>query len=109
MSCSVLLLVVVFFLKEMNKHLGRYVAIMTSIKEDEAVDEFFMKAVAISADQHREDKAIGVELEKKIIERACIIVSDVLLQHGIPPRKYNLEGMTRLAMLKHGMLKFPGK
>ena len=108
MSMSVLLLVLIFALREFNKQMSRYVGIMTGTRQDEAVDEYFMKAVIISADMYRGDKAIGIELEKKVIERACVIVSDVLLQHGISPKKYNLEGLTRLAMHKVGMLKLPG-
>lgn len=105
LSLAILMLVFIFLLRETNKQLGRYVGIMTATTQDRAVDEFFIKAAMISADMYRKDKAVGLELEGKIIERACVIVSDVLLQHGIPPRKYNLEGMTRLAMHKLGMLK----
>lgn len=104
LSLSILMLAFILSLKEMNKHLAQYVSIMTSTTQDSAVDEFFMKAVAISVDMYRNDKAVGIELEKKIVERACVIASDVLMQHKIPPRKYNLEGMTRLAMIKHGLI-----
>ena len=83
MSLSVLLLVLIFALREFNKQMSRYVVIMTGTRQDEAVDEYFMKAVIISADMYKLSKETGEKLEKQIIERACVIVSDVLLQHGI--------------------------
>ena len=105
LSMSIFLLVLIVTLHEFTKQLKRYVSIFTGIKVDEAVDEYFRKAVIISADSFRDDKETGRELERKIIERACVIVSDVLLQHGLPPRQYNLEGLSRVAMIRLGMIK----
>lgn len=104
LAFCVLVLAVVLALKEFNKELKRYVGIMTGTTTDKAVDEFFRKAVLISNDSFKKDKAEGEELEKKIIERACVIVSDVLLQHKLPPRQFNLEGLCRVAMLKLGII-----
>ena len=105
LGAGILLLALVILLKELTGIIGRYVSIMTGTTTDKAVDEFFRKAVIISAESFKKDKAIGEELEKKIIERACVIVSDVLLQHKLPPRQFNLEGLSRVAMIKIGMIK----
>lgn len=105
LSVSVLALALVILLNEVVKILNRYVMIMTGTTKDKAVDEFFRKAVIISTESFKKDKATGEELQRKVIERACVIVSDVLLQHGFKPRQFNLEGLCRVAMAKLGIIK----
>lgn len=104
LAMCVFLLALLLVAREFIKQMERYVGIMTGTTTDKAVDEFFRKAVIISNDSFKKDKAVGEELEKKIIERACVIVSDVLLQHKLKPRQFNLEGLCRVAMLKLGII-----
>ncbi len=101
---SVFLLVVLHFANQTTIALKRYVAVMSGIATDKAVDEFFRKAVIIAVDSYRKDKAVGENLEKKIIERSCAIVTDVLLQHGLSPRQYNLDSLVKVTMAKLGLI-----
>ena len=100
---------ILFFCYEVSKAIKRYVSVMTGTTTDKAVDEFFRKAVIIAVEGFKNDKATGRELEEKIIERSCAIMTDVLLQHGLSPRQYNLEGLVKVTMAKLGLISLRGE
>jgi hypothetical protein len=77
---------------------------------DALVDSIINKAVII-AEYITERKNISqIEFENKKMEQACSIVADVMLQHGIKPRDYNLPALVIVAKHKnHFISLYPTK
>lgn len=68
---------------------------------DALVDSIINKAVIISEYiVDRKDMSV-MEFEIKKMEQACSIVADVMLQHGIKPRDYNLPALIIVAKHKN--------
>lgn len=63
---------------------------------DNKVDEIFRKSTIIGELYARERKGTENEKLNFAYERACAIASDVLLQNGLNPREYHLEGLVKL-------------
>lgn len=87
---------VLFFCK-LAKRISYSAQVLSAICIDVAVDEFFRKAVIIAQDQFRGSSLDDDEKQKRIIEKACSIVADVLLQHGLSPKEYNLSALVGVA------------
>jgi len=105
LALCVMLLVMVMIMVGVKKELKKYVQIMCGTTTDIAVDEFFRKAVIIAIDSYSKDNKPAQEITELVVERASGIVSDVLLQHGMKPRDFNLPGLCKVQLYKMGFLR----
>ena len=86
------------------KHNNRLAVTINSILIDQSVDEICNKAVIIAEYQSHEQKTTEEKRQAKALETACSIVADVLLQHGLHPKDYNIEALVLIAQHRMGII-----
>lgn len=99
---TVVLIVWCYHYVKLSKQLTFASKVDTAIMTDSAVDEFCQKAVIIAEDQYCNFVGKPDVKVAKIIEKAVVIMTDVLLQHGLNPRDYNLPGLIGVARYREG-------
>ena len=77
----------------------------TAIRIDKMVDEIINKAVIISHYITDNTNLTPVDFEAKKREQASAIVADVMMQHGIKPKDYNLPALIIVALHKNHFLR----
>lgn len=75
------------------------------IRIDKMVDEIINKAVIISHYITDNTNLSAVDFEAKKREQASAIVADVMMQHGIKPKDYNLPALIIVALHKNHFLR----
>jgi len=77
---------------------------------DALVDSIVNKAVIIAEYITERKNMLQIDFESRKMEQACSIVADVMLQHGIKPRDYNLPALVIVARHKnHFISLYPTK
>ena len=71
-----------------------------TINLETIVNEIITKALIISIQKFKDSKSENTEKTKLIVENACAISADVLLQHSIDPRDYNLPALVEIAIFR---------
>jgi len=71
-----------------------------TVNLEHIVREIVNKACIISIIENRDSKLTGEEKENKIIETACAITADVLLQHTIEPKNYELGSLVKVEIFR---------
>lgn len=71
-----------------------------TIKLETIVREITTKACIISIIAHKDSKLTDKEKEDDIIEKAASICADVLLQHKIEPRDYDLQSLVQVEIFR---------
>jgi len=74
----------------------------TGIIIDFKVSKIFEKAVIIAEDIHRSDDCSKEIHDRNVVERACSIAADVIMQHGLDPKKYHLPSLVGIARVRLG-------
>jgi len=67
------------------------------------VDAIVEKAVIISEIEIERTEQVQERKEGKKIELACSIIADVLLQHNLKPKNYNLPALVNYMRFKTGL------
>lgn len=98
--------IVLFLLKfyVLSDDISRTAITINSILIDKSVDEICDKAVIIAEYKSFDEKKTEMQRQAKAFETACGIVADVLLQHGLNTRDYNIEGLVTLAQHRQGVI-----
>lgn len=92
-----LLVMFLFQFHDLAKHVSRTAITVNSILIDKSVDEICNKAVIIGEYMSHDTNLTEKQRQAKSLENACAIVADVLLQHGLNARDYNIEGLVTVA------------
>jgi len=71
-----------------------------SLIMERLVREIVTKACIISILDHRDTKMTPEEKEHSIIEKAAAISADVLLQHNIEPKNYDLHALAHVEIFR---------
>lgn len=97
---------VLFLLKfyDTANNLSRLALTINAISIDNSVDEFCSKAVIIAEYQSHAQKLTDEKRQQWSLDTACAIVADVLLQHGLPAKDYNLVGLVTIAQHRAGII-----
>lgn len=107
------ILIMIFFSykwTQLVNNISRATITLNSVLIDKSVDEICGKAVIIAEYKSHDEKMPEEKRQAKAFETACGIVGDVLLQHGLNTRDYNIEGLVALAQHNQGIIaltKFP--
>jgi len=100
-AIAICLVVFVFICCDLQDLIKKKIEFEQSCKVDSFVDSVVNKAVIISEYiVDRKDMSI-IDFETKKLEQACSITADVLLQHGIRPKNYNLPALVVVAKHKN--------
>lgn len=101
------ILIMIFFSYKWGRLISdikRTTLVFSSIAIDKSVDEICDKAVVIAEYKSHDEKRTEEQRQAKAFETACGIVADVLLQHGLNTRDYNIEGLVTLAQHRQGII-----
>jgi cytochrome c oxidase assembly factor CtaG len=71
-----------------------------SVNLQKIVDDIIYKATVISIIINRTEKLPEVEKYNAIVEKATAICADVMMQHNIQPKEYNLEALVKVELFK---------
>lgn len=83
---------------------SRTVVTAKAIIIDQSVDEMCNKAVIIAEYQSHGQKLTDAKRQVWSLDTACAIMADVLLQHGLPAKDYNLVGLITVAQHRAGII-----
>lgn len=98
---SLFSLVYLFF--ELIRRLSFSLTVLDGVLVDKKVDEICLKAVVITECNEAQEKLLKDKKERQKFESACAVVSDVLMQHGLRPKDYNLPALVSVARYKLGL------
>ena len=95
------LVIIVFVLCDFQDMFKKKLEFEQACKVDAFVDNIINKAVIISEYITDKKDMSYLEYGNKKMEQACSITADVLLQHGIKPKDYNLPALIIVAQHKN--------
>jgi len=90
---GVFVFIVAFYVGKFLKVYTAEIVIKNSYLTEKLVDNIVEKAVIIAEYEIEKTEKVQERKLSKKYELACNIIADVLLQHGIQPKEYNIPAM----------------